>query len=115
MSVWNRDEQHLLVRITPQQSLQNSIVRRLFHLPFTPLMEHKKNQQIPFNPNEQGLPFNSQRYFDPPRQGDSVVLPATPAVGGENVNPQHHQYRAPLAPFPNVGRTLREILNLKEP
>ena len=31
-------------------------------------------------------------------------------MGGENVNPQHNQYRAPLAPLPNVGRTLREIL-----
>ena len=55
-------------------------------------MEHIENQQIPFNPNEQGLPFNPQRSFDPPRQGDGVVLPATPAVGGENVNPQHNQY-----------------------
>ena len=55
-------------------------------------MEHIENQQIPFNPNEQGLPFNPQRSFDPPRQGDGVVLLATPAVGGENVNPQHNQY-----------------------
>ena len=50
-------------------------------------MEHIENQQIPFNPNEQGLPFNPQRSFDPPRQGDGVVSPTTSAVGGENVNP----------------------------
>ena len=31
-------------------------------------------------------------------------------MGGENVNPQHNQYRAPPTPLPNVGRTLREIL-----
>ena len=73
-------------------------------------MEHAENQQIPFNPNEQGLPFNPQRSYDPPRQGDGVVPPATSEVGGENVNPQHNQYRAPPAPLPNVGRTLREIL-----
>ena len=73
-------------------------------------MEHTKNQQIPFNPNEQGLPFNPQRYYDPPRQGDGVVPPATSTMGGENVNPQHNQYRAPLSPLPNVGRTLKEIL-----
>ena len=110
MSVWIRDEQHQLVRITPQQSLRNSIVRRLFHLPSTPLMENTENQQIPFNRNEQGLPFNPQRSFDPPRQGDGVVPPTTPTVGRENVNPQHNHYRAPHAPMSNVGRTLREIL-----
>ena len=54
-------------------------------------MEQTKNQQIPFNQNEQGLPFNPQRSFDPPRQRDGVVSPATPAVGGENINPQHNQ------------------------
>ena len=75
MSVWTRDEQHRLVRITPQQSLRNSIVRCLFHSPSIPLMEHTKNQQIPFNPNEQGLPFNPQRSFDPLRQGDGFVPP----------------------------------------
>ena len=110
MSVWTRDEQHRLVRITPQQSLRNSIVRRLYHLPSTPLMEHTEKQQIPFNPNEQGLPFNPQRSFDPLRQGDSVVPPETPTVGGENVNPQQYQYRAPPTPLPNVGRTLKDIL-----
>ena len=31
-------------------------------------------------------------------------------MGGETINPQHNQYRVPFAPFPNVGRTLREIL-----
>ena len=73
-------------------------------------MEHTENQQIPFNSNKQRLPFNPQRSYDHPRQGDGVVPPTTPTVGGENVNPQHNQYRAPLAPLPNVGRTLREIL-----
>ena len=87
MSVWTRDKQHQLVRITHQQSLRNPIVRRLFHLPPTPLMEHTKNQQIPFNSNEQGLPFNPQRSFDPLRQRDGVVRSATPAVREENVNP----------------------------
>ena len=56
------------------------------------MMEHTENQQILFNPNKQGLPFNPQRSFDPQRQGDGVVSPATLAVGGENVNPQHNQY-----------------------
>ena len=67
-------------------------------------MEHTENQQIPFNPNEKGLPFNSQRSYDSPRQGDGVLLPG---LGGENVNPQHNQYRAPPTPLPNVGRTLK--------
>ena len=31
-------------------------------------------------------------------------------MGGENVNPQHNHYQAPLTPLANVGRTLREIL-----
>ena len=73
-------------------------------------MEQIENQQIPSNPNEQGLLFNPQRSYDPPRQGDGVVLLSTPTVGWENVNPQHNQYRAPPAPLPNVGRTFREIL-----
>ena len=109
MSMWTHDEPHRLVRITPQQSPRNSIVRRLFHLPSTPPMEHNENQQIPFNPNEQGLPFYPQRSYDPIRQGDGIVPSATPTVGRENVNPQHNQYRAPPAPLPNVGRTLKEI------
>ena len=73
-------------------------------------MEHIKNQQIPFNPNDQGLPFNPQRSYDPLRQGDGVVPPATLVVGGENVNPQDNHYRTPPTPLPNIGRTLREIL-----
>ena len=92
MLVWTRDEQHRLVKITPQQSLRNPIVRRLFHLPPTPLMEHTENQQIPFNPNKKGLPFNPQISFDPPRQRDGVVPSATPTVGGDNITPQHDQY-----------------------
>ena len=72
-------------------------------------MEHTKNQQIPFNPNEQGLPFNPQRSYDPPRQGDGGVPSTTPTVGGENVNLQHNQYQAPPDPLPNVGRTLIEF------
>ena len=85
--MWTRDKQHRLVRITPLQSSRNSIVRRLFHLPSTPPMEHIENQQTPFNPNGQGLPFNPQKSYDPPRQGDGVVPPKTSTVGGENVNP----------------------------
>ena len=52
-------------------------------------MGHTENQQIPFNPNEQGLPFNPQRSYDLLRQGYGVVPQATPVVGKENVNPQH--------------------------
>ena len=51
-----------------------------------------------------GYLLTHKRSYDPLRQGDGVV------VGGENVNPQHNQYRAPLAPLPNVGKTLKEIL-----
>ena len=39
-----------------------------------------------------------------------VVLPATPVIGGGNVNFQRNQYQAPPAPLLNVERTLREIL-----
>ena len=73
-------------------------------------MEHPGNQQTHFNPNDQGLPSKSQRPCEPPRQGDGVAQPATPATGGRNINFQQNQYRASPANLPNVERTLREIL-----
>ena len=73
-------------------------------------MEHPRNQQTHFNPNDQGLPGNPQRHYEPLQQGDGVTLAATPAAGGGNFNFQQNQYQAPPAPLPNVERTLREIL-----
>ena len=110
MSVWARDKQRRLVRVIPQRHPEESTVRRLCQENPNPQMEHLGNQQTLFNPNDQGLPGNPQRPYEPPRQGDGVALPATPAVGGGNINFQQNQYRAPPAPLPNVERTLREIL-----
>ena len=110
MSVWARDEQRRLVRVIPQRHPEESTVRRLFQENPNPQMEHPRNQQTLFNPHDQGLLGNPQRPCEPPRQGDGVAPSATPAVGGGNVNFQQNQYRAPLAPLPNVERTLREIL-----
>ena len=73
-------------------------------------MDHPESQQNIFNPNAQGLPIDPQRLHEPPQQGDGVAPPETQAVSGGNVNFQRNQYRAPLAPLPNVERKLREIL-----
>ena len=110
MSVWARDEQRRLVRVIPQGHFEESTVRQLFQEYPRPLMEHLGNQQTLFNPNAQGLPGDPQRPYEPPRQGDGDAPPTIPAAGGGNVNFHHNQYRAPLAPLPNVERTLREIL-----
>ena len=110
MSVWARDEQHRLVRVIPQRHLEDFIVRRLFQENPNPEMEHPGNQQTHFNPNDQGLPGNPQRPYEPPRQGDGAAPLATPATEGGNINFQQNQYRAPPAPLPNVERTLLEIL-----
>ena len=110
MSVWARDEQRRHVRVIPQRHLEDSTVRRLFQENPNPQMKHPGNQQTHFNPNDQGLPGNPQRPYEPPRQGNGVALPTTPAAGGGNINFQQNQYRAPPSPLPNVERTLREIL-----
>ena len=73
-------------------------------------MDHPGSQQPLFNPNAQGVPVNPQGLHEPPQHGDGVALPATPVVGGGNVNFQRNQYRAPPASLPNVERTLRDIL-----
>ena len=110
MSVWARDKQRRLVTVIPQRHLYDSTIRYLFQENPNPHMEHPGNLQIHFNPNDQGLPGNPQRPYEPPRQGDGVAPPATSVVGGGNINFQQNQYRAPLDLLPNVERTLREIL-----
>ena len=86
MSVWARNEQRRLVRIKPPRHSKESIVRHLFQENPTPQMDHPGSQQTLFNTNAQGLPVDPQRLHGPPQQGDGVVPPATPAVGGGNVN-----------------------------
>ena len=110
MSVWARNEQRRLVRIIPPRNSEESIGSQLFQENLTPQMEHPGSQQPPFNPNAQGIPVNPQGLHEPPQHGDGVALPATPAVGGGNVNFQRNKYRSPPTPLPNVERTLREIL-----
>ena len=110
MLVWDRNEQRRLVRIIPPRNFEEPIVRQLFQDNLTPQMDHHGSQQTLFNPNAQGLPIDPQRLHEPPKQGDGVAPPETPAVRGGNVNFQRNQYRAPLAPLLNVEITLREIL-----
>ena len=110
MSVWARDEQRRLVRVIPQRHSEESTIRRLFQENPKPHMEHPGNHQTLFNPNDQGLPGNPQRPYEPPLQGDGVAPPVTPAAEGGNVNFQQNQYQAPSAPLPNVERNLQEIL-----
>ena len=107
MSVWARDEQRRLVRVIPQRHSEESTVRRLFRENPKPQMEHPRNQQTLFNPNDQGLPGNPQRPHEPPQHGDGVALLATLATGGGNVNFQQNQYQAPPTPF-------ERFFNLKE-
>ena len=64
MSVWARDEQRRLVRVTPQGHTEESTVRRLFQENPTPQMDNPGNQQTLFNPNDQGLTGNPQRPYD---------------------------------------------------
>ena len=110
MSAWARNEQRRLVRVVPPRNSEELIVSPLFQDNSTPQMDHFRNQQPLFNQNAQGIPVNPQGLHEPPQHGDGVALPATPAIGGGNVNFQLNQYRAPPAPLPNVERTLREIL-----
>ena len=86
MSIWACEEQHRLVRVIPQSHPKESTVRRLFQEHPNPQMVHLGNQQTLFNPNDQGSLGNPQRPYEPPRQGDGVAPPATPAVGGGNIN-----------------------------
>ena len=110
MSVWASNEQRRLVRIVPPRNSEESILSQLFQENPTPQMDHPGSQQPFFNQNAQGIPVNPQGLHKPPQHGDGVALPATPVIGGGNVNFQRNQYRAPPAPLPNVERTLREIL-----
>ena len=110
MSVWAHNEQRRLVRIIPPRNSEESIISQLFQDNPTPKMDHPRSQQPLFNQNAQGIPVNPQGIHEPPQHGDGVALPATPIIGGGNVNYHRNQYRAPLAPLPNVERTLREIL-----
>ena len=66
MSVWAHDEQRRLVRVIPQRHPEESIVRSLFQENPNPQMEHLGNQKTLFNPNDQGLPGNPQRPYEPP-------------------------------------------------
>ena len=86
MSVWARDKQHRLVRVIPQRQPEESTKKRLFQENPKPLMEHPGNHQTLFNPNDQGLPSDPQRPYEPPRQGDGVAPPATLAAREGNVN-----------------------------
>ena len=90
MSVWAHDEQRRLVRVIPQRHLEDSIVRRLFQENPSPQMEYPGNQQTHFNPNNQGLPGNTQRPYEPSRLGNGVAPLATPAAGEGNINFQHN-------------------------
>ena len=110
MSVWARNEQRRLVRIVPPRNSEEPIVSPLFQDNPTPQMDHPGSQQPLVNQNAQGIPVNPQGLHEPPQHGDGVALPATPAIGGGNVNFQLNQYRAPPAPLPSAEITLREIL-----
>ena len=66
MSVWAHEEQRRLIRVIPQRYMEDSTVRRLFQENPNPQMEHPENQQTHFNPNDQGLPGNRQRPYEPP-------------------------------------------------
>ena len=115
MSVWARDEQCRLVRVIPQRHPKESTVRCLFQENPNSQMEHLGNQQTLFNLNDQGLPSNPQRPYEPPRQGDGVAPPATPTAGGGNINFQQNQYRAPLALYLMWKGPFERFCNLKEP
>ena len=110
MSVSARNKQRRLVRIIPPRNSEESIVSQLFQENPTPQMDHPGSQQPLFNQNAQGTCVNPQGLHEPPQHRDGVALPATPAIGGGNVNFQRNQYQAPPSPLPNVEITLREIL-----
>ena len=110
MSVWARNEQRRLARISPHRNSEEPIISHLFQDNIIPQMDHPGNQQHLFNENTQGIPVNSRGLHEPPQHGDGVTLPLAPVIGGGNVNFRRNQYRVPLVPLPNVERTLREIL-----
>ena len=110
MSVLACNEQRRLGRIVPPRNSEESTKSQLFQDNPAPQMDHPGSQQPLFNQNAQGTPVNPQGLHEPPQHGDGVALPATPVIGGGNVNFQQNQYRAPPAPLLNVERTLREIL-----
>ena len=115
MSIWVHDEQNRLVRVIPQRHLEESTVRRLFQENPNPQMEHPGNQQTLFNPNDQGLLGNSQRPYEPPRQGDGVAPPATPTVGGGNINFQQINIELSLPLYLMWKEPFERFFNLKEP
>ena len=86
MLVWARNEQRRLVRIIPPRKSEESIGSQLFQDNPTPKMDHSGSQQPLFNQNAQGMPVNPQGIHEPPQHGDGVALPATPVIGGGNVN-----------------------------
>ena len=86
MSVWARNKQRRLVRILPPRNSEESIVSQLFQESSTPQMDHPGSEQYLFNSNAQGLPVNPQGLHEHPQHGDGVALPATPTIGGGNVN-----------------------------
>ena len=91
MSVWARNEQRRLVRISPPRNAEESIIIRSFQDNHTPQMDHPGNQQISFNQNAQGIPVNPQGLHEPPQQVDGVALPSIPVIGGGNANFQRNQ------------------------
>ena len=110
MSVWARNEQHRLVRTAPPRNSEESIISQLLQDNVIPKMDHPGNQQPLFNEHAQGIPVNPQGLHEPPQHGDGVTLPVAPVIEEGNGYFQRNQYRGPLAPLPNVERTLREIL-----
>ena len=66
MSVWARNEQRRLVRITPPRNSEESIVSQSFQENPTSQMDHPGIQQPLFNPNAQGVPVNPQGLHKPP-------------------------------------------------
>ena len=82
----------LTLRIALPRNSEESKVSQLFQDNPTTQMDHPGNQQPLFNQNAQGIPVNPQELHEPPQHGDGVALPATPAIGGENVNFQRNQY-----------------------
>ena len=86
MSGRARNEQRRLARIIPPRNSEESIVSQLFQENPIPQMDHLGNQQPLFNQNAQGIPVNPQGLHEPSQHGDGVAFPATPAMGGGNVN-----------------------------
>ena len=58
MSVWARNEQRRLVRISPLRNSEESIISQVFQDNIFPQMDHLGNQQPLFNEHAQGIPVN---------------------------------------------------------